>query len=731
LEFVLVLSVYSIRQEFRYNRSSFELEVREATIVADNINESANESSVPGDWFRVALDKLPDGVALVVNRRIEYYNPSLSDLLHYEIGEMEGMRIGDLFQADDLPLAVQLISEVLSGEAEYPLRLHLITNDDNEIPVEFFARQMTYGDASAGLICVFRDLTVEQRFEEALGEEEDRFRTLVENAPEAIVVYDANTGRFVDFNEKAVWLFGLEREAIFRVGFVELSADYQSQGDSFLENLQDLMQRTLDGEIVEFEWICLAAGGKEIPCEVRLVQLPATGRNLVRCSLIDITDRKQAEDRLLHEALYDDLTGLPNRMLIMDRIEASVRRALTDVKYSFAVLFLDIDRFKKVNDSLGHVVGDQLLEKIARRLEACVGPNDIVARFAGDEFTIMLDEITDEGYPVEVAEEILRSISQPFELSNQELHITTSIGIVSSTVGYNKPENLIKDADTAMYLAKGKGKARYEIFNPQIHARAVDMLQLETELRRALEMGEFQLHYEPIVSVSSRQITGLEAFIRWEHPDRGTILPDQFIKYAEEIGIIGDIDDWVLRTACEQYHSWQDIGLPPPRIAVNLSARQIRRKNLKNQIEEIIQTSGLSPSWLELELLETDLLDDIEEAVSAAQALKSLGVTLSLDDFGAVYSSLSQLRYLPVDILRIDRTLVGEVRNDRPSAAIVSAIISLAKSLDLSIIAEGVETEEQLDFLREKECDEAQGYLFGRPLPVESITELLLKGSTL
>lgn len=674
---------------------------------------------------------MPDGVALIVNGRIEYYNPSLSDLLHYEAGEVKGMRIEGLFQADDLPQATQLISEVISGGPEYPLRLHLVSSDSKEIPVEFFARQLSYGNASAGLICVFRDLTIEQRFAEAFGEVEDRYRTLVENAPEAIVVFDANTGRFVESNEKAVWLFGLEREAILRVGFVELSAEYQTQGESFLEELQDKMQRTLEGEIVEFEWICLAAGGKEIPCEVRLVQLPATGRNLVRCSLIDITDRKQAEERLLHEALYDDITGLPNRMLIMDRIDASVRRALADTRFTFAVLFLDIDRFKKINDSLGHAAGDQLLKMIAERLEACVGTNDIVARFAGDEFTVLLDNLSDEDYPTAVAGEILRSLSLPFELSNQELHITTSIGIVSSTVGYNNPENIIKDADTAMYHAKEKGKARFQIFNPQMHASAVDMLQLEIELRHALDVGEFQLYYVPIVSVGSRQLTGLEAFIRWQHPERGLILPDQFIKHAEEIGIIAEIDKWVLKTACDQFNSWQELSTPPPRIAINLSAHQIRRKDLKNQVEEILKSSGLSPSWLELELLETDLLDDIEEAVSATQALKSLGIKLSLDDFGAVYSSLSQLRYLPVDILRIDRTLVGEVVNDKSSAAIVSAIISLAKSLDLSTIAEGVETEEQLDFLREKECDEAQGYLFGHPLPVDSITELLVKGSTL
>ncbi len=681
-------------------------------------------------WYRAALDKLPDGVALVVDGRIKYSNAAYSELMHLHGGEVREMNIIDVFHPADQPEATQLISEILAGGPEYPIRVLLISDDNKEISVEFFARQISYGDAATGLICIFRDLTVERRFEEALGEVEDRYRTLVENAPEAIVVYDANTGRFVDANEKAVWLFGLEREAIFRVGFVELSAEYQSQGESFLKVLQEQIRRTLEGEVVEFEWVCLGPGGKEIPCEVRLVQLPATSRNLVRCSLLDITERKQIEEQLVHEALYDSLTNLPNRMLIMDRLEICVRRALTEVDYSFAVLFLDIDRFKKVNDSLGHVAGDQLLIQIARRLEASIGPKDLVARFAGDEFTILLEETTADENVVKVAEEILERLGKPYEISGQEIFINASIGIIYSSVGYNKPENLIRDADTAMYIAKENGKARYEVFDPKIHARAVDLLQLEIELRRALDNEEFQLYYEPIVSVGSRKVTGLEAFIRWQHPERGLVYPNQFIKHAEEIGIMVDIDEWVLRTACNQFQAWQDLTLPPPRIAINLSTHQIRRKNLKNQVEEIIKASGLSPSWIELELLETILLDDIEETVFAMQELKSIGVRLSLDDFGAVYSSLSQLRHLPVDILRIDRTLIAEVAKDRSSAAIVSAIISLAKSLNLKVVAEGVETEEQLEFLRQKDCDEAQGYLFGHPLPVDQITELLLRGSS-
>lgn len=671
---------------------------------------------------------MPNGVALIKGSVIEYFNKAFSELIHIDPKDIIGRNIGGFFDPEDLPEASQLISEISFGGAEYPLRISLLNENDEKIPVEFFVRQLSYGDAESALLCIFRDLTVEQRFEEAFGEVEERYRILVENAPEAIVVYDASTGRFVEANEKAVWLFGLEKSAIFRVGFVELSADYQKQKESFLESLQQQIQRTLDGEVVEFEWACLGSGGKEIPCEVRLVQLPATGRNLIRCSLIDITERKQAEDRLVHEALYDSLTGLPNRLLIMDRLEVAVRRSLTELNYHFAVLFLDIDRFKKINDSLGHVVGDQLLDVIARRLEECVGPEDVVARFAGDEFTILIDNVTNPRYPIDVAEKILAALSEPYFLANQELYITTSIGIVFSSQGYNKPENLLQDADSAMYVAKGKGKARYEVFDARVHARAVDLLSLEIELRKALEEEEFLLYYEPIVAISSRKVTGLEAFIRWQHPEKGIILPSEFIKHAEDLGIIREIDEWVLRTACNQFHAWQDLTIPPPRIAVNLSPQQIWMKNLKGQLEEIIKSTGISPAWLELELLETVLLDDIEEAVQAIQELKGIGVKLSLDDFGAVYSSLNQLRRLPIDILRIDRTLIAEVEKDKTSTAIVTAIVSLAKSIGLQVVAEGIETEQQFEFLRKINCDEGQGYYFGPPVPADEIAAILVSG---
>ncbi|MBW8011577.1 MAG: EAL domain-containing protein [Chloroflexi bacterium] len=805
-------------------------------------------------WFQTLLDKLPDGVAVLVDGQIVYNNRSLSDLLHYENNEIRGKHIGELFPPDQRAEADDLIAEVADGGAEFSIRLPILTREGIEIKIELYTRQIVYGKISAGLMCVFRDLTVENRVEEALGEVEERFRTLVENAPEAIVVYDANTGRFVDANEKAVWLFGLEQEAILKVGFVELSPKFQSDGSQTIEFLQEKIQAALDGEVVEFEWICLSSGGEEIACEVRLVQLPATGRALIRGSLTDITGRKlaelalqeseeryalatrgvndglwdfnilsgevyfstrwaemlgyedseisnsmdewfkrvhpkdierlqramerhmqneiphfeaeyrlqhkdgdylwihsrglavrdsegnptrmagsqsditlrkKAEEQLVRDALFDNLTGLPNRLQFMDRLDASVTRATKDHNFLFAVLFLDIDRFKKVNDSLGHNAGDQLLIEIGSRLKTYLQPNDLVARIAGDEFTILLDDMENEEYPREVAEKILDAFEAPFIIKKQELYISTSIGITLSTIGYNNPENLLHDSDTAMYQAKQHGKARYVLFDPKVHARAVDILQLEMELRNALEREEFDLVYVPIMQVKNQSIAGVEAFVRWLHPERGVLRPEEFLKYAEEFGMMGAIDDWVLSAGIAQMREWERAGLSPGRLAVNLSAHQVGSRNLSAKVEKVLEVMGFPPDKLELELLETVLLDDVENAVSTILNLKELGVILSLDDFGAVYSSLSHLKRLPVDKLRIDRSLIEGISQDKDSEAIVSAIISLAQSMNLQVLAEGVETNEQLEFLKKNNCDEAQGYLFGKLMTADHIADLL------
>ncbi|MBA3532642.1 MAG: EAL domain-containing protein [Ardenticatenales bacterium] len=448
-------------------------------------------------------------------------------------------------------------------------------------------------------------------------------------------------------------------------------------------------------------------------------------------SQTDITERKRAEEQLLRNAFYDSLTGLPNRALFMDRLGRLIERTRRHEEELFAVLFLDIDRFKNINDSLGHMEGDQLLVSIAARLACCLRPTDTLARLGGDEFALLLEEIKDVSDATRMAERIQEELALPFMLTDQELFITASIGITLSSTGYERPEDLLRDADTAMYRAKGMGKARHVVFDTAMHVRAVRLLQLETELRRALEREEFRVYYQPIVSLKTGHIIGAEALVRWAHPQRGIVSPAEFMPLIEENGLIQPIGEWVLRTACAQNRWWQMAGFPPLGVAVNLSAQQFRQKALCHLISDVLSETGLAANSLKLELTESIVMENAETTILALQELKEIGVELSIDDFGTGYSSLSYLKRFPIDTLKVDRSFVRDITTDPNDAAITIAIVTLAHSLKLKVISEGVETEEQLAFLRAQRCDEIQGYLFSPPIPADAFTRLLQEGRCL
>ncbi|MBI4641552.1 MAG: EAL domain-containing protein [Candidatus Tectomicrobia bacterium] len=448
-------------------------------------------------------------------------------------------------------------------------------------------------------------------------------------------------------------------------------------------------------------------------------------------SQTDITERKRAEEQLLHDAFHDGLTGLPNRTLFVDRLGRAIARAKRREDYIFAVLFLDLDRFKVVNDSLGHMIGDQLLIALTRRLEICLRNGDTVARLGGDEFAILLDDVKDLNDATRVADRIQKDLATPFNLSGQEVFTTSSIGITLSTTGYDRPEDILRDADTAMYRAKALGKARYEIFDTTMHARAVALLQLEANLRRAIERQEFQVYYQPIVSLGTGRITSFETLVRWQHPQRGLVSPGEFIPVAEETGLIVPIGEWVLRTACAQNKAWQEAGLPRLSVAVNLSARQFQDQNLPDLIQQVLAETGMAAHDLKLEITESIAMQNIDLSITVLNELSAMGMQVSIDDFGTGYSSLAYLKRFPVSTLKIDRSFVRDIPGDVDDAAITSAIIAMAHSLKLKVIAEGVETEEQLAFLRSHQSDEMQGYLFSRPVPAEAFTKLLQEGRSL
>lgn len=447
----------------------------------------------------------------------------------------------------------------------------------------------------------------------------------------------------------------------------------------------------------------------------------------------DITERKRAEEQVHHAAFHDALTGLPNRTLLSDRLSLALARAKRNKEYQFAVLFLDLDRFKLVNDSLGHTLGDQLLVELGRRLELCMRKMDTVARLGGDEFGMLLDGIHDPYDAVYIAERIQEELQQPFDLNGHEFLTTTSIGIAFSQTGYEGPEDILRDADIAMYRAKANGKARYEVFDVAMHSHAVEMLTLERELRHAIERKEVKVHYQPVVSLTDRTLVGFEALARLDSADLGPISPAQFIPLAEETGLILPLGMLVLEEACRQMHQWhgQFPQEPPLTISVNLSGKQFTQLNLVELIKKALEKTGLEPSSLHLEITETVIMEKAQEAAEMLSQLKVLGVRLSIDDFGTGYSSLSYLHSFPFDILKIDRSFVCRMGTDSESTGIVETILTLAEKLGKEAIAEGVETEEQVTALKSLGCGYGQGYLFSRPLWPTAAEKLLSKEASL
>ena len=441
-----------------------------------------------------------------------------------------------------------------------------------------------------------------------------------------------------------------------------------------------------------------------------------------RNRLIEQLEQSKRLER--HLAYHDALTKLPNRHLFHDRLQQALAQSQRSGKLT-ALLFLDLDGFKRINDTLGQGIRDKLLKSVAKRLKISVRQVDTIARFGGDEFTIVLLEINDAQDAKKVARKILKVISRPYKIDDHELFVTASIGISIYPGDGADIENLIRKADIAMYRAKGQGKDNYQLYNLSMDAKFSERLTLENSLRKAVENNELVAYYQPQVDLRTGRITGVEALVRWQHPKLGLVPPDNFIPLAEETGVILEIDEWMMKTACQQIKSWEKEGIANIRVAVNLSTRQFRQKNLTETVAQILKDSAVQPENLCLEITENEVMQNIETTVEILQALKKMGVFLSLDDFGTGYSSLSYLKRFPIDILKVDRAFVNGIPSDRDDTAISTAIVVLAHSMELKVIAEGVEESEQVAFLQSLQCDEIQGFYFSRPLEGEKITEML------
>ncbi|MEC4237860.1 bifunctional diguanylate cyclase/phosphodiesterase [Pseudomonas sp. DSV-1] len=597
--------------------------------------------------------------------------------------------------------------------------------DGHKVPIELrLVLVWDENDGFEGILGVGRDISQQRRAEKDLR----MAATVFEHSTSAILITDP-AGYIVQANEAFSRVSGYAVAQVLDQLPSMLTVDAQQRAHLTYVLKQLHVNGTWEGEV----WL-KRLNGEHYPAWVGITAVLDDEGDLASyvCFFSDISERKASEQRIHRLAYYDALTHLPNRTLFQDRLHTALQQAERNKSW-VVLMFLDLDRFKPINDSLGHAAGDRMLKDMAIRLLACVGDDDTVARMGGDEFTLLLQPRATRqlalNRAISVAEQILASLVKPFVLESREFFVTASIGIALSPQDGNELSQLMKNADTAMYHAKERGKNNFQFYQADMNASALERLELESDLRHALEQQEFILFYQPQFSGDGKRLTGVEALLRWNHSRRGLVPPGDFIPVLEELGLVVEVGDWVLAEACRQLKLWHQAKVRVPKVSVNISARQFSDGQLGTRIATILKETGLSPACLELELTESILMREVSEALHILASLKNLGLSIAVDDFGTGYSSLNYLKQFPIDVLKIDRTFVDGLPSGEQDAQIARAIIAMAHSLNLAVIAEGVETQEQLDFLREHGCDEVQGYLFGRPMPAHLLVKQLQAAS--
>jgi diguanylate cyclase (GGDEF)-like protein/PAS domain S-box-containing protein len=655
-------------------------------------------------YFRSLVENARDVIHVInADRTTRYISPSIERLLGYTPEELVGRGALDLLHPDDREAAVEQLRRTPDApEAGRPIQVRVRHRDGSWRIFEGIGRNLLDDPVVQGIIVNSRDVTRRRANEEEL----ERLAAFPRESPNPILRLD-RAGAVTYANPAAL----------------RLAAELDAAGPEALLPPAGVLAA------------CGGGGGDCTPAEVEL-----GGRTLrwschadaaqaaVHLFGEEVTESKEAEARLLHQALHDPLTGLPNRHLFMERLGTLLTRAHLRENRAFAVLYIDLDRFKVVNDSLGHHAGDQLLMAVAGRLTGSLRATDTVARFGGDEFAVLLEDLESPDNATHVAERITSVLAAPVNLGGYEVFTSASIGIALSSTGHDRPEYLLRNADVAMYRAKGAGANRYEVFDRGMHAQALARLQMETDLRRALANDEFRLRFQPIISLATGGVSGFEALLRWQHPERGLMPPGEFVPLAEETGVIIPLGEWVLRQACASLARWR-ADFPGMRlvISVNISARQFTQRDLVARIARAVDDAGLLPRHLKLEITESAVLDRAGDTGTMLQALKEMGVQVQMDDFGTGYSSLSTLHHVPVDGLKVDQSFIARMEDDPATCQLVRTIAAMARGLELAVIAEGVETAHQLREVREMGCDYAQGYLIARPLDDEGVREFLAR----
>ncbi len=669
-----------------------------------------------------------------MNLKYTYVSPSVKILRGYEPEEVLQQTLSDAFASSSVNAAMKAISEMMELEKSgtedsisRTLQLEINKKDGSTVWTETkLSFIIDKNQRPVGILGVVRDITRRKQMEEELRQGKEKYQSILENIQEGYFEVDL-TGRYTFFNDSLCRITGCSHEEL-------LGANYKQFSDK--ENVKKVFlafnQIYKTGEPAqEINWQFTRKDGSKRYIEASASLLKdSSGKTVGFKGMIrDITERKRIEKELSHMATHDVLTGLPNRFMFSQALNQAIQSAQRH-KRQLAVLFIDLDRFKTINDSLGHDAGDQLLKQIARRFKQSLRSVDVIGRLGGDEFIIMIEELSNLSQAATVAQKILTTAIQPITLMGEECRVTASIGISIYPRDGEDGQSLMKNADSAMYFAKEEGKNNYQFYSKDIQSKSNEHLSLETNLRLALEREEFYLQYQAKVDFKTGMITGVEALLRWQNHLLGSVTPTQFLPVVEETGLIVPIGRWVIKTVCAQNVAWQRQGLPPVCVSVNLSLRQLTDDNLLKDIKAALNDSGMAPNLLELEITESMVMHNHARLIAVLAEIKKMGVRLAIDNFGTGYSSIAQIKHFPIDTLKVDRSFIRNIPRDSEDKAVIESIINMGKHLSLTVVAEGVETQVQDDFLRQQICDEMQGFYFSKPVDPDKFADLLRQNNT-
>ncbi|MGE4124419.1 MAG: EAL domain-containing protein [Pusillimonas sp.] len=671
------------------------------------------------EYAESLVSAIPSGL-MVVDQSLTVLsmNPAMRAMLAIpDATTAETMAVSELIRSALLHDACAEVIE--SGKNQNNIFVTL-NRDDGRAKLDFSLSRIQFRDKPL-LLVMAQDITEKLRVESELAQSEERYRLTFNHAAVGLAQTDID-GRITKINTKLCDILGYEEDELLGMRFPQLTHP-EDRADAHV-----MTTRVLDGELESYskERRYQHKDGRVIWTNATVSCLrEGLARNGLIVVLEDISARKHMEDELVHMAGHDALTGLPNRVLLQDRLDKALARARRQ-QQQVAVMYLDLDRFKHINDSLGHAAGDAMLSEAARRLTNAVRETDTVARLGGDEFVVVLEGIDDSRTVTARAQGILRTLAAAFSYKDREMYTAASIGVALYPKDGTETDSLLKHADSAMYQAKEAGRNNVQFYTPELNAEHVRRLEIADGLRHALANQELELHYQPKIRTGCGQLVGVEALLRWTRSDGTRITPDEFIPVAEDCGMILPIGEWVLHQACQQIVLWRERGYPKMRVSVNLSARQFKNQDIIQVVQRVLAETGCPPQALELEITESVLMERPEKVTAILREISDMGIRLSIDDFGTGYSSLSYLRNFPIHELKIDRSFIEDIVHDESHAAIVKAIISLAHSMKLKVLAEGVETQEQLDYLRAEKCDHLQGYYFSRPVPAIQIDDMLM-----